>query len=283
VLTVRAVTKDDFDQVYPLLQRIPAPIAIPRETWRKLFETHWDKQAGPLGYALVDEQKIVGYLGLITVGRDFRGKRFEVTDMSSWTVDPGYGGYALKILCPFIQDHNKALISFAPSKTSDAIFRRFGFQELNANLYVIPFWNGAFRRDHEIEFDMEGQRALLSKEDWQIYTDHYKFSSAHFVIKHGQSYCYVVARRVLKKRLPFLHIHYVSDKKRFARTIRQFTGTLCRRFRVWGLVGFQNYLGDQAVPGSLKMEMSSKPLFRGANLKPEDIDSLYSEYFLLDF
>jgi len=284
VIKVRAVTKDDFGKVYPLFNRIPAPMTIPEETWGKLFSRQWDDQVEPLGFVLAKDHDIVGYIGLIAVKRDIRGQRSELVDISSWTVEKEYGGHAIRMLYAFLEDQSRTFISFTPSKSADRILRHFGFQQLNANLQIIPFWTMALGPSgHEVIFDIESQRSLLTKEDWKIYCDHRKFSSVHFMIKKGRSYCYVVAKRALKKKLPFLHVHYVSDKEIFARAIPKFTGMVCRRFKTWGLVVFEHYLEGQRVRGAIKMEMSSKPLFRSPNLQPGDIDSLYSEYFVLSF
>ena len=278
------VKKEDFDKVYPLLTQIPSPISIPREIWRNLFERKWDTQVEPLGYVLLKDSEIVGYIGLITVHREIRGQRHEFMDLTSWTVDKQYRGYAIQMLFPFIRDQKRTLRCFTPAKSVDAIFRKFGFEELNACLHIIPFWAMLTGRNaYKISFDIEGHRQLLTKEDWQIYRDHRSFASEQFLINKGQAYCYVVAKRVSKKRLPFLHVHYVSDKKVFAGSIQNFVGTICWRTKTLGLIVFENYLGQERVLGAIKKRMPSESLFRSSGLKPEDIDSLYSEYFVLNF
>jgi len=284
VLKILPVTKEDFDKVYPLLTQIPSPMPLPKETWRNLFERKWEAQVEPLGYVLLKDSEIVGYIGLITVQREINGQRYEIMDLTSWTVDKRYGGYAIQMLFPFIRDQKRTLRCFTPAKSVDAIFRKFGFEELNACLHILPFWViSAGRNEYEISFDIDGHRHLLSKEDWQIYLDHRPFASEHFLIKKGQAYCYVVAKRVSRKRLPFLHVHYASDKKLFASAIGKFVGTLCVRTKTLGLIVFENCLGPERIPGAIKKKMPSKPLFRSADLKPKDIDSLYSEYFVLNF
>ena len=284
MLKILTVTSNDFDKVYPLLTRIPSPIPISQETWRRLFSRQWDGQVEPLGYVLINEGEIVGYIGLITVHRRIGGQVHEIMDLTSWTVDKKYSGYAIKMLSSFIHDHSRTLRCFTPAKSVDLIFRRFGFQELTANLHVIPFWSfNLGLKDFQITFDIQGHQALLLKEDWQIYHDHHKLSSEHFIFKNGQSYCYVVAKRVWKKKLPFLHIHYVSDKKLFAQTIGKFTVKICVFLKIFGLIVFENYLGQEKIKGIIKLNMSSKPLYRGFDLKPENMDSLYSEYFVLNF
>ncbi len=284
MLKVLPAKKENFDKVYPLLIKIPSPISIPKETWRNLFNQQWDGQVEPLGYVLMKENEIVGYIGLITVQREIQGQRHEIMDLTSWTVKKQYGVHAIQMLLPFIQDQKRTLRCFTPAKSIDVIFRRFGFQELNAFLQIIPFWAISFgQNDYEISFDIEGNRQLLTKEDWQIYCDHRKFSSEHFIIKKDQTYCYVIAKRIFKKKLPFLHIHYMSDKKQFAQGIQKFVGTICCRSRTLGLMIFEHCLGQERLPGVIKMKMRAKPLFRSVYLKPEDIDSLYSEFFVLNF
>ena len=281
---VRPVNKEDFDKVYPLFKHIPKPIPIKKETWRNLFNRQWNCQVEPLGYVLMEENEIVGYIGLIAVQRKIHGQWHEIMDLTSWTVNKQYGGHAIQMLSPFIQDQKRTLRCFTPAKSVNMIFRRFGFQELNAFLQIIPFWAMSFgQNDYEISFDIDRHRPLLTQEDWQIYGDHRKFSSEHFIIKKDQTYCYVVAKRVFKKKLPFLHVHYISDKQRFAQVIPKFAGTICWHSKTLGLIVFEHCLERKKIPGAIKMEMQAKPLFRSQTLKPEDIDSLYSEFFILDF
>ncbi len=278
------VQKEDFDKVYSLLKHIPSPLTIPRETWRNLFERKWAAQVEPLGYVLLKDSEIVGYIGLITVQREINGRRHEIMDLTSWTVDKKYGGYAIQMLLPFIQDQKRTLRCFTPSKSVEAVFRKFGFEELNACLQVIPFWAVSTGHNvYEISFDIEGHQQLLSKEDWQIYRDHRPFASKHFLIKKGRAYCYVVAKRIFKKRLPFLHVHYVSNKKLFAKSSQNFVGAICLRTKTLGLIVFENCLGQERLTGAIRKVMPSKPLFRSTSLMPEDLDSLYSEYFVLNF
>lgn len=276
--------KEDFKRVYPLLTQIPSPIFIPKEAWGNLFERQWDCQAEPLGYVLMKDNEIVGYIGLITAQREIRGQRHEIMNLTSWTVNRQYGGHAIEMLFPFIQDPKRTLTCFTPAKSVAVIFRRLGFQELNAVLLIIPFWATSFsQNDYQLSFNIDRHRPLLTKEDWRIYCGHRKFFSVHFIITKGQTYCYVVAKRVLKKKLPFLHIHYMSDKKQFARGIQKFIGAICCRSKVLGLILFEHSLGHEKMPWAVKMKMRSKPLFRSEDLKPEDIDSLYSEFFVLNF
>ena len=146
MLKVLPVQKEDFDKVYPLLTQIPSPISIPKETWHNLFIPQWDGQVEPLGYVLMDENEIVGYIGLITVQRNIHGQRQEIMDLASWTVKEQYRGHAISMLFPFIKDQQRTLRCFTPAKSVDAVFRRFGFQELNAVLQIIPFWAVSFGR-----------------------------------------------------------------------------------------------------------------------------------------
>ncbi len=284
MLKVLPVKKENFDNIYPLLTQIPSPIPIPKETWRNLFNQQWDCQVEPFGYVLMDENEIVGFLGLINVHREINGQKHHISCLTSWTVKKQYTGHSIKLLFPFIRDHERTLTCFTPAKNVDAVFRKFGFQELHAFWQVIPFWRMSLHKnDYQIHFDIDHYRSVLTEEDWHIYCAHQKFSSAHFIIKNGETYCYGVAKRVLKKNLPFLHIHYLSDKKPFMKVIQKFAGMICWRFKVLGLIIFSSYLLDKKIKGAITLPIPAKPLFRSQTLKSQDIDSLYSEYFVLDF
>lgn len=285
MFTVRPARQEDFDKVYPLLTQIPSPVPLAKGVWQNLFERQWPSQIDPLGYVLLKEDELIGYIGLITVRRNINGHWHEFLDLTSWTVAQPGKGYAMQMLNPFILDQNKTMRCFTPAKSVNAIFRRFGFQELNAYMQIVPFWNMGFGRGgNAILFDVPKNLSILSAQDRQIYEDHRKFSSEHFIItaKDGR-YCYVVAKRIRKKKLPFLHVHYISDKQLFADSAGKFAAAVCLHYRVLGLIIFDHCLGNRYIPGAIRREMQAKPLYRSSSLKPEDIDSLYSEFFVLDF
>jgi len=284
MLNVLPVKKENFNEVYPLFEQIPTPAPLAKERWRNLFNRQWDCQVEPLGYVLMNANEIAGYIGLITVERKIHEQRHRITGLTSWTVNKQYGGHAIKLIFPFIRDQERTLTCFTPAKSVDAVFRRFGFQELNAFLQVIPFWvMPVGQKDYQISFDIEQHRPILTKGDWQIYCDHRQFASEHFILKNGKTYCYVVAKRILKKRLPFLHIHYISDKEQFREGIQKFVAMICYRTKTLGLIIFDSYLGYKKVTGAIRIKMPDKPLFRSPTLPAEDVDSLYSEFFVLDF
>ena len=103
------------------------------------------------------------------------------------------------------------------------------------------------------------------------------------MIRRDKAYCFIVAKRVIKKKLPFLQIHYVSNKELFRDAIKEFAWKLCSRSKTLGLIVFDFYVGHKELKGAMKIKMPSKPLLRSQTLKSEDMDSLYSEFFVLDF
>jgi len=284
MLAVVAASKDDFEKIYPLLKRIPSPRPVAKETWQRLLSRQWENQIEPFGYVLVDDTDVVGYIGLIGVERQLGGNRHQIIGLTSWTVDDRYKGHAMKLLFPFIRDQAKTLTCFTPAKSVDAVLRRFGFQELNAAWQVIPFWSVSFgKKDYQILFEPDKIQPLLSKKDDVIYQDHRRLRCILFVLKNGRDYCCVVAKRVVKKSLPFLQIHYISDKEIFRKGIQKFVASICQRFQTLGLIVFDSYLEHRPIKGAIKVQMPDKPLFRSPTLTAKEMDSLYSEFFVLDF
>lgn len=284
MLKVLPVIEKDFDRAYPLLQQIPTAVLVNKETWRRLFVKQWDCQIEPLGFVLTDGDETVGYIGLISAKREVNGEPETIMGLTSWTVKKEHGGHAMKLIFPFIRDQEKTFTCFTPAKSVDAVLRRFGFQELNSSWQLIPLWmTDLGKTQHQVIFEVDQQLSLLSQRDLQIYNDHQKSSAEHLIIKDKEKACYILAKRTLRKKLPFLQVHYVSDKKFFADVIGTFTLTICYRTKTLGLIVFDSYLEHQKIKGSIRIEMPDKPLFRSPKLKSHDIDSLYSEFFVLDF
>ena len=51
-------------------RQIPTAHPVKREIWMRLFEKHWEKQQGPYGYVLKDNEDFVGDPSLKTQVKD---------------------------------------------------------------------------------------------------------------------------------------------------------------------------------------------------------------------
>ena len=79
------------------------------------------------------------------------------------------------------------------------------------------------------------------------------------------------------------HPERSPDAKYFIKAIEKFAGTICCRTKTLGLILLNSYLGGKKIGSAIRIKMQAKPLFRSHTLKAEDIDSLYSEFFVLNF
>ena len=61
---VRKALVDDFDDTYPLLKNFNNS-ALAKENWKQLLISHWKTDTDYYGYVLVDDKKVVGYLGML--------------------------------------------------------------------------------------------------------------------------------------------------------------------------------------------------------------------------
>jgi hypothetical protein len=100
------------------------------------------------------------------------------------------------------------------------------------------------------------------------------------MISSDAEHCYMIMRKVIKKQLPFAYIHYVSNFELFYQKIGMLRLSLALKLRVIGIIIDERFVQDRNIRFSMKYPQVA--MYKSPDLEPKDIDSLYSEYFLLD-
>ena len=83
MVTLEKVTVDSFEKVFPLFED-SSELIIPKKYFQRLFTKYWDEQEDCLGYMLVNEDKVVGYLGYIFSKRMCNNKSYKFCNLTSW-------------------------------------------------------------------------------------------------------------------------------------------------------------------------------------------------------
>lgn len=284
--SVREATPEMFEEVYPLLQQFNRNNPqITRQHWQKLFHQPWRKPGDSIGYVLRDEEKIVGYMGMLWSHRIIDGKPEDFCNLTSWVVKEDYRQKGIALFMPVLKLKDCTVTIHTPARHVHEFYKRMGFQELETKLkvlYPLPQIKGLLRF-HKFRGTTNPQKieAILKGADAQIYRDHRGHHCRHVVIYNQDEYCYVVFTRTKGRKVHFSDIHYISAPGLFLENLELIKFHL---FRINGtlLSLLQSRLvGDADIPHAKTSVYKAPTLYKSSRLKPRQIDNLYSELMLL--
>lgn len=279
MVTIARATPDMFDAVHEVLREFGG--ALTKKDWRRLFDYRFSS-VGYRGWVAIDGGEITGYLGAIFSER--LGARF--CSLTSWIVKKARRTGDLSLLAPVFDLVDHTLLNFSPSKFTLALFKRFGFSVLDDELVllppVLPQW--APYGSHVVS-DPRTIQLLLDPQDMRIFRDHAPYPLTHLVLTIGSDYCYIVASRTKFRRYPSSFIHYVSNPALFCRATNPVLRTLARQHGTLLTTIDGRLLEGNRLRGAHRYVLDQPRLYRpalGAPVRREAIDSLYSEFVVLN-
>jgi hypothetical protein len=274
---------EDFKDVYPLLLEFNNP-RLAREDWKEIFTNHWGKQQDYFGYMLVNNDKVVGFLALIFSARLINDKIQKFCNIGSWIVKKEYRSETALLILPVLKLKEYTLTVSTPSKEVYLMLKKLGFKDLETHINIILPLPSLVRLSENclVEFDKNAIKGYLSQGDLKIYRDHLKFETIHMLLRSGDENCYVVLNKTKKRFFPFARIHYISNLELFLKYIGHIKARVCLRLRVCGLLISQWYLKNCKPSGLIRIRRPQPTLFKSDSVEKDDIDTLYSEQFLLN-
>jgi hypothetical protein len=137
VTEVRSLGPEGFEEIYPLLARLPNR-TMSKQDWRwLLFEYPWG--AGrQRGWALYADGKAVGFMGAVFSERPLAGRVEKFCNPSSWSVLEPYRYAATLLLRPMLALHDHTILSLWLSAAACKVFRRLGLRPLESEQLVLP-------------------------------------------------------------------------------------------------------------------------------------------------
>ena len=281
--TIKKAKAKDAEKILPLFSELNNPY-LTREDWQRLFQPHWDDSQDYCGYVMYDGDQAVGFLGLLFSQRIIHGKETRFCNVSSWVVKGKYRRQSLYLLLPVLELHNHTITILTCSADTYLITKKLGFRDLEFGQRVIlpiPCFpalispNSIMINDPEIEKTLKGVPL-------KIFRDHQGLKCFHVMINSPQGVCYLVVSRTHKKRFPFAHIHYISNHQIFMSHISRVSGRLCWRMKVVALlVDERLLLGGEVIP-SIYFNLPHPRVYKSDTWKSEEVDTLYSEYQVLN-
>lgn len=281
MVEVRPATEAELEAICEFLATHMDP-SIPRERFRRLFTYPWMKAKPDLGFVLVDDGRLVGYISTIYADRVIRGRRERFCNLSSWCVLPGCRNHSLRLLSAAHRDQDQTFTNLTARPVVRRVMAALRYQVLDTyKLFTVPLAQAAsllhFPRPR-LSVDPAEIARSLNPSDLALLRDHEKTACGHLLLEVGGRYCYVVWNRRVKHSVPFSEILYVSDAGLLRRHFERVKLRILWRDRTLLLAIDGRLLGRRPW---LVLPYKRVTMFQSRRLQREDIDNLYSELVLL--
>ena len=271
----------DFELIYPLMQEFNNPL-LDEADWRALFTPHWPAPQDHFGYYIEDDGRAVGFLGTIFSQRMINNRLYNFCNLSTWIVKEEYRGMSLMLLFEVLKLKDYTITNFTAYRVA-SILRKFGFTDLAVSVDVfLPLFNPAgLVSGIRLYSDPADLTSRLQGESQKIYQDHARLKGRYELLEKDSDQCLLVFDVVKRKRLPVARIQHISNPQFFAHQINRFAYSFCLKNRLSGIFVPGNLLKGNSAHPAMVIPQRQTQLYRSADLRAEDIDSLYSELQIL--
>ncbi len=281
MVTLERIESSLFTKLYESFLIDDDPLSDEQD-WRNVFDYRWDTEEGHCGYALLDDGQVVGMMGMVFSERYIDGAIKKFCNLHTWWVREDYRGRSLLLLRPILNLDGYTITHFTPCDTVRAVTKRLGFKRLSTQLRVLlPQFLTRTSEEATLTYDEQTIEPKLIEYDKTIFLNHQPYGCGHLLVNHGDEYCYVLYTFVVRHWLPYCHIHYISNRAIFEKTQPVIRSSLIRKHNA-KFVGLDaRRVSDMSFPSSFKFWAPGDGLYKSADMKPEQIDNLYSDVVML--
>ncbi|MBO0857525.1 MAG: hypothetical protein J2P21_03540 [Chloracidobacterium sp.] len=284
---VEKVTPAMFDDIFPLLLELGGD--HPREKWRKIFDYKWDSDEGYVGYALVDDRKVVGFNGAIFSRRIIDGKEARICNLTSWIVKEQYRTESLRLVFPYLRLKGYTITNLTMNDRAWEVTKRLGYKNLDTNVRLLfPVPGLSATRNEEASLILSDQSRIketLDPVDLKIFIDHSHYDCGHLVIQSKYGYSYIIYTRKRYRKynydFPYAQIHYISDRRSFLRHLNKVKSYFLKTRKYFFLAVDERLIGNASIPYSKSYQLKIPRMYKSDVLCREQVDSLYSELVVL--
>jgi hypothetical protein len=274
-----------FDEIHGLLEGFKNP-RLGAEDWRRLFTHLWNKEDGAPGYVLVQDSRIVGFLGTIFSERSIGGQHEQFCNVTSWIVLPEYRREGVKLILPLLRLRGCTITNLSPSHSARQIFERLGFHYLDteARIFYPHLFPSTRKNGSAVITDPDAIAQIVGSDDLKILEDHRPYQCGHVLLCDNANgkYCYCIYTTIIRKSLRFSHLQYISDPCVFLAMADAVGSRLFALRQSLFMKVDCRLLGNRAVPHSVRFKVTSPRMYRSETLKAGQIDNLYSELIILN-
>ena len=138
------------------------------------------------------------------------------------------------------------------------------------------------KKPYKFFLDIARINNVLTVDDRRILNDHLRYNCTHILITDGDDYCYIIAKREAVRYSAYLRIIYLSKPEVILSDIYKVVSSLCKLQRVVSVAIDERFLGGVSSLFTVRHKIKKGMMFKGRQIKKENIDALYSEVILLD-
>ena len=283
MVTLEPITTALFPKLYDSFLFDDDPLSNEQD-WRNVFDYAWPHAEGHCGYAMLDDGVVVGMMGMVFSQRTLGEETHKFCNLHTWWVREDYRGKSLMLLRPLLALEGYTITHFTPCDKVRAISKRLGFEELSTQLRILlPLsrLGGSAWKALPMEYDPDQILPQLNTVDAAILRDHRPYNVGHLLVSEGSDQCYCLYTHVVRHRLPYCHIHYVSNPALFAEKERAIRSSLLSRHGARFVAMDSRLVTDCKFPRSFDFWAPANGLYKSANLQPQQVDNLYSDVVFL--
>jgi hypothetical protein len=247
--------------------------------WAAAIIPPWTVDQPNHGFVLRVGEHVVGVYLAFYSQRKIDGRPEQFCNLAAWCVVEQYRSQGLRLIRALLGQKGYHFTDLSPSGSTIPLNARLGFSHLDVATALVPnlpwpSWSRQVRvicKPNEIEGTLRGR-------DLEIYHDHARAIAArHVVVSKCGEVCYVMFRKDRRKNLPlFASILYVGNRALFRTTAKFVFRHLLFRYRIPLTLAELRVVGYRPEP-SIMLKSARPKMYRSPNLRPDQIDYLYSE------
>ena len=280
MISFEKITTPLFPKLYSSFLVDDDPLSTEQD-WRNVFDYAWDTGEGYCGYAMLDDGEVVGMLGMIFSERLIEGAPRRFCNLHTYWVREDHRGRSLFLLRPLLRLDGYTVTHFTPCDTVRAVTKKLGFESLNNQLRILLPLGGGSNGGSPFSWEPGVIADRVADPDRRILQDHQPYGCGHLLICEEDRYCYILYTEVKRHRVPYVHIHYISDLELFGRREREVRRALFKRHSIRFVALDDRLVGDLRLRLSFRFWAPAHALFKSSEVRSEQIDNLYSDVVFL--
>ncbi|MFH1809541.1 MAG: hypothetical protein ABIJ09_12400 [Pseudomonadota bacterium] len=282
--------------IHPATARDQAPIStflirhfpdLDHATIAQLFTQRWSTDEGCCGYRMVDEGRIVGFIGHIYSRRPVDGVVHKFCSLSTWAVDPAFRAQSSLLLFPLFRlaAQGYTITDFTAAPHVRPLWGRLGFAPLDTSRVLMPVLPGLARRRREgagVFVDDGRMVRSLTPAQQQLHRDHVGLEGHHVLARTRRGDCYAVFTIDPGLRgLATATFHHIASGELFLSCVDVIKRALHRALAVRMLDVPSRFVAGLELPPLSLVRWDRQGVFLSRGLRADQIDGLYSELVLL--
>lgn len=280
MISVVKAKAGDFKRVEPLLTDHNKVT-----DWSQLFTDHWNIGNDFLGFLLLDNDDVVGFLGIILSKRMLNGVEHNFCNLSTWVVKPEYKSKSMLLFFKVLQLKDYTITDLTATKEVYALSKKLGFKEFETHqrqIVALPRIHKLFAKSEFITNSDEIESLLKDKSDSKVFQDHRRFKCLHTLLKVNSDLCYFITIKTSRHQIPVGFIQYVSNRELFLKYIDNIKLFALMELKLLSLFIDERYVAGREIVFSIKKERFTPRLYKSYSLSSRDMDTLYSELMIFN-